>query len=101
GVPARDVTDATVSGMVLGHGMYLTAGEVGQMRQVPELVVVNCCHLGSMGPISPVSPVGPSGPAGPGGVGGAGAPGASTGQAGQPGPVPRTGNYHRLAASFA
>ena len=48
--PLGDGTDATVTGMVLGNGMYLTAGEVGQMRQVPELVVVNCCHLGSMGP---------------------------------------------------
>lgn len=78
--PLGDGTDATVTGMVLGNGMYLTAGEVGQMRQVPELVVVNCCHLGSMGP---------SGPVGPGGTGGPGVP------------TEHTGNYHRLAASFA
>ncbi|WP_330474966.1 CHAT domain-containing protein [Terrabacter sp. C0L_2] len=93
--PLGDGTDATVTGMVLGNGMYLTAGEVGQMRQVPELVVVNCCHLGSMGPVAPVGAVGtgaPGGPAGPGGVPGPG---------GTSGPAPRTGNYHRLAASFA
>jgi hypothetical protein len=78
--PLGDGTDATVTGMVLGNGMYLTAGEVGQMRQVPELVVVNCCHLGSMGPSTPVGPAVP------------GAPGM---------PTERAGNYHRLAASFA
>ncbi|MGW5240509.1 CHAT domain-containing protein [Monashia sp. NPDC004114] len=48
--PIGDGTQATVTGMVLGNGMYLTAGEIGQMRQVPELVVVNCCHLGAIGP---------------------------------------------------
>ncbi len=48
--PLGDGTQATVTGMVLGNGMYLTAGEIGQMRQVPELVVVNCCHLGAIGP---------------------------------------------------
>lgn len=35
-----------VSGMVLGPGLFLTPTEVGQMRQVPELVFINCCHLG-------------------------------------------------------
>lgn len=99
--PLGDGTDATVTGMVLGNGMYLTAGEVGQMRQVPELVVVNCCHLGSMGPTTPISAVGPTGVAGPGGPGGANGPGASTGQPGSAALMPRTGNYHRLAASFA
>ncbi|HET8988315.1 MAG TPA: CHAT domain-containing protein, partial [Humibacillus sp.] len=69
--PLGDGTDARVTGMVLGNGMYLTAGEIGQMRQVPELVVVNCCHLGAM----------------------AGAP--------VTGPQRTSGNYHRLAASFA
>ena len=96
--PLGDGTDATVTGMVLGNGMYLTAGEVGQMRQVPELVVVNCCHLGSMGSAGPVPPVTPTtagGSGGPGGFGGSSAPpGSAAG-------VPRSGNYHRLAASFA
>jgi hypothetical protein len=32
--------------MVIGDGMFLTPIEVGQMRQVPELVFINCCHLG-------------------------------------------------------
>ena len=69
--PLGDGTDARVTGMVLGNGMFLTAGEVGQMRQVPELVVVNCCHLGVMG----------------------GLQGSATERT--------SGNYHRLAASFA
>jgi hypothetical protein len=69
--PLGDGTDATVTGMVLGNGMYLTAGEIGQMRQVPELVVVNCCHLGAIGAV------------------------------GSSGDAQQTGTYHRLAASFA
>jgi tetratricopeptide (TPR) repeat protein len=36
----------TVTGMVIGDGVYLTPGEVKQMRRVPELVFINCCHLG-------------------------------------------------------
>lgn len=36
----------TVSGMVLGHDIFLTPIEVEQMREVPELVFINCCHLG-------------------------------------------------------
>ncbi len=51
GIPAPvtlDVPAPTVTGMVLGRGMYLTAAEIGQMRQVPELVFVNCCHLGTV-----------------------------------------------------
>jgi CHAT domain-containing protein/pimeloyl-ACP methyl ester carboxylesterase len=36
-----------VTGMVLGEGMFLTPAEIEQMRFVPELVFVNCCHLGS------------------------------------------------------
>ena len=37
------------SGMVLEGGIYLTAAEIGQMRQVPDLVFLNCCHLGQVG----------------------------------------------------
>lgn len=37
-----------VSGMVLGNGLYLTSADVDQMRVVPELVFINCCHLGKM-----------------------------------------------------
>ncbi|MGE2717266.1 CHAT domain-containing protein [Mycolicibacterium litorale] len=38
------------SGMVLDNGVYLTAVEVQQMQQVPELVFLNCCYLGQTGP---------------------------------------------------
>jgi tetratricopeptide (TPR) repeat protein len=34
------------SGMVLGEDLFLTAAIVGQMPVVPELVFINCCHLG-------------------------------------------------------
>ena len=34
-----------VSGMVIGRGAFLTAAAVEQMRRVPELVFINCCHL--------------------------------------------------------
>lgn len=37
-----------VSGMVLEDGVYLTYAEIEQMRSVPELVFVNCCHLGAI-----------------------------------------------------
>ncbi|HBP90510.1 MAG TPA: CHAT domain-containing protein [Nitrospirales bacterium] len=35
-----------VTGMVLGEGLFLTPTEINQMRYVPELVFLNCCHLG-------------------------------------------------------
>ena len=35
-----------LSGMVLGKGVFLTPADVEQMREVPELVFINCCHLG-------------------------------------------------------
>jgi CHAT domain-containing protein/esterase/lipase superfamily enzyme len=38
------------SGMVLDNGVFLTAVEIGQMQQVPELVFLNCCHIGQTGP---------------------------------------------------
>lgn len=41
------------SGMVLDNGVFLTAVEIGQMQQVPELVFLNCCHIGQTGPESP------------------------------------------------
>ena len=40
------------SGMVLDNGLFLTAAEVGQMSQVPELVFLNCCNIGQTGPES-------------------------------------------------
>src|SRR5262245_66120750 len=36
--------------MVLDNGVFLTAVEIGQMPQVPELVFLNCCHIGQTGP---------------------------------------------------
>ena len=41
------------SGMVLDNGVFLTAVEIGQMQQVPELVFLNCCFIGQVGPQSP------------------------------------------------
>lgn len=40
---------AARSGMVLEGGLYLTAVEIAQMRHVPELVFLNCCHLAKIG----------------------------------------------------
>ncbi len=34
------------SGVVLSDGMYLTAAELCQLRVIPEVVFLNCCHLG-------------------------------------------------------
>ncbi len=34
------------SGMVIGPDTILTPGDIKQMRWVPELVFINCCHLG-------------------------------------------------------
>lgn len=45
--PDSDRADA-VSGMVLGHGNFLTPSLVRQMRAVPELVFINCCYLARM-----------------------------------------------------
>lgn len=36
-------------GVVLSDGLFLGPAEIKQMREVPELVFVNCCHLGAMG----------------------------------------------------
>jgi tetratricopeptide (TPR) repeat protein len=44
------------SGMVLDNGVFLTAVEIGQMQQVPELVFLNCCHIGQTGPETPGNP---------------------------------------------
>ncbi|HYR03020.1 MAG TPA: CHAT domain-containing protein, partial [Syntrophobacteria bacterium] len=42
----RELHGEPVTGMVIGDRMFLTPIEVRQMRQVPELVFINCCHLG-------------------------------------------------------
>ena len=48
--PPTTAGDKARSGMVLDNGVFLTAVEVGQMQQVPELVFLNCCHIGQTGP---------------------------------------------------
>lgn len=35
-----------ISGMIIGNNQFLTAAQIRQMRAVPQLVFVNCCHLG-------------------------------------------------------
>lgn len=46
-----------VTGMVLGEGVFLTPAEINQMRYVPELVFLNCCHLGQTKGSAEQSPV--------------------------------------------
>ncbi|MDH3524024.1 MAG: CHAT domain-containing protein [Acidobacteriota bacterium] len=41
-----DPTDPERTGMVIGEDRFLTPAVINQMRQVPELVFINCCHLG-------------------------------------------------------
>ncbi len=36
------------TGVVLSDGLFLTAAEIRQMEQVPDLVFLNCCNLGVM-----------------------------------------------------
>ncbi len=38
--------DASVTGMIIGDGVFLTVAEIAQMPYVPELVFINCCYLG-------------------------------------------------------
>lgn len=37
-----------ISGMVIGADAYLCAADIEQMRWVPEVVFINCCHLASL-----------------------------------------------------
>jgi CHAT domain-containing protein len=42
-----------LGGVVIGQdGAYLTATTIGQMRQPPDLVFLNCCHLGRVGALA-------------------------------------------------
>jgi CHAT domain-containing protein len=45
---ARALDGLSYSGVVLSDGLMLTAAEIGQMEVVPELVFLNCCHLGGV-----------------------------------------------------
>ena len=42
----RDDGQPPVTGLVLDDGLFFTAAEADQLRHVPELVFINCCHLG-------------------------------------------------------
>ncbi|WP_301102754.1 CHAT domain-containing protein [Propionivibrio sp.] len=45
---AKGVDGHSYSGVVLSDGLLLTAVEIDLMEVVPELVFLNCCHLGSV-----------------------------------------------------
>jgi len=50
GVHGLRAADGTCrSGVVLSNGLLLTAAEIRQMECVPDLVFLNCCHLGKIG----------------------------------------------------
>ena len=37
-----------ITGMVLGDGVFLTANEIKNKTKIPEVVFINCCHLGKL-----------------------------------------------------
>ncbi|NOT59296.1 MAG: CHAT domain-containing protein, partial [Acidobacteria bacterium] len=41
-----DIGNARRQGIVLGPNQYLTTTELDKLRAVPDLVFINCCHLG-------------------------------------------------------
>jgi pimeloyl-ACP methyl ester carboxylesterase/tetratricopeptide (TPR) repeat protein len=43
---AFDTGNAKRQGIVLGPDQYLTVAELDKLRAVPDLVFINCCHLG-------------------------------------------------------
>ncbi|MGB7874069.1 MAG: CHAT domain-containing protein, partial [Anaerolineales bacterium] len=43
---SMDEKPRKVTGMVLGNGVFLTANEIQNKMNIPELVFINCCHLG-------------------------------------------------------
>ncbi|HEX2079596.1 MAG TPA: CHAT domain-containing protein [Longimicrobium sp.] len=48
--PREDGPAEEPRGVVLSDGIFLGAQEIRSMRVVPELVFVNCCHLGARAP---------------------------------------------------
>lgn len=40
--------NAGQTGMVLGPETYLASAQIAKLRNVPEFIFINCCHLGSM-----------------------------------------------------
>ncbi|HUG33436.1 MAG TPA: CHAT domain-containing protein, partial [Anaerolineales bacterium] len=45
---SADAEPETFTGMVLGDGVFLTASEISKKTNIPELVFINCCHLGKI-----------------------------------------------------
>ncbi|HKY55186.1 MAG TPA: CHAT domain-containing protein, partial [Anaerolineales bacterium] len=45
---SEDTEPEVFTGMVLGDGVFLTANEIRQKTHIPELVFINCCHLGKL-----------------------------------------------------
>lgn len=45
---SEDSEPEVFTGMVLGDGVFLTANEIRQKTNIPELVFINCCHLGKL-----------------------------------------------------
>ncbi|MGQ0800224.1 MAG: CHAT domain-containing protein [Pseudomarimonas sp.] len=43
-----ELDELPISAMVIGPRRFLTYRNIEQMRQVPELVFINCCHLGKI-----------------------------------------------------
>lgn len=43
-----DSTPPDNSGMVIGKNVFLTTREIEQLSFIPELVFINCCHLGNI-----------------------------------------------------
>lgn len=46
GLQGKDNKERT--GVILSDGSLLTAAEISQMEEIPDLVFLNCCHLGDM-----------------------------------------------------
>jgi tetratricopeptide (TPR) repeat protein len=44
----RNVAGVELTGVLLSDGVLITAAEIQAMELVPELVFLNCCHLGQM-----------------------------------------------------
>jgi hypothetical protein len=47
-----NANDPDTSGMVVGPDVFLTTKEIEQLSCVPELVFINCCHLGNTNAMS-------------------------------------------------
>ena len=52
---ARHVDGQLRTGVVLSGGLLITAAEIGQMQAVPEVVFLNCCHLGEVNTGAPLN----------------------------------------------